>query len=119
MILPYPEVGIICPCSKCKRSAYFRSDDEFASSIQEGCEHCRGDNYPKYTPVFQPKLNKWRIIEEKFEKYRSWFGRGEKTRIIKTELTMPVDFHYGESPTRYLEFDSLKETKEYIKNLLK
>lgn len=104
---------IRCSCLKCNRTASFSTDDEYYESVQFGCPNCRGEYYPKYTPVFQPKLNKWRIVEEKFEKYKGWFG-GEKMRIIKTELTCPIDFHYGESQDRYLEFDRLKEAKEYI-----
>lgn len=102
-------------CQKCHRTNTFMTPFEIEESIQVGCPRCKPIEYPQYTTEYNSGSNVWVIFKEYYKPLKSWFGFGPIKDYLVTEIIRVGGDTCESAPE--MEFDTLKEAKEYIKKL--
>lgn len=117
-------LSIQSECRKCGISNTFPSDFAIEESIQVGCSHCNNpeiNRWPKYHAEYNSGSDVWVIFKEELIQIKLFIFFGPLVTCGKSSV-LRADHHYdfgpnSESTAPELEFDTLKEAKDYIKRL--
>lgn len=101
-------------CRNCKRTVGFTTQYGEEESIQVGCQYCSHDNWPRYFTEYNSGADVWVIFKEYWITKKSWFGFGPPRDYLVTEVLRIGEDSSGPE----IEFDTLKESKNHIKDHL-